>query len=232
MRVFGDPRHVDIVVPQVVQGLTTKRLLVMSFEEGYDLNNKVSVVNTCGSDLERTISMISRAFSHQIFVDGIFHSDPHPGNLLVSASKHPDVEGAFWHRPVLLDFGLTRKIDEKVRKAWAKIIVGCAHTKFDLIKQGFHEVDFIPLPDSTDSVDKQMVYAAKSIFPMHLTRARRTKKDRMNTIQILARHGLMGKDVCFVLRVLGILYDLYEHFEFETSVMRRTIFTISEFAEM
>jgi predicted unusual protein kinase regulating ubiquinone biosynthesis (AarF/ABC1/UbiB family) len=58
------------------------------------------------------LETIARAYAKQVFVDGLFHADPHPGNLLVM----DDAEVATSPRVLFIDFGLSRRLDPALRR--------------------------------------------------------------------------------------------------------------------
>nr|GFD40594.1 hypothetical protein [Tanacetum cinerariifolium] len=67
--------------------------------DGVRLNDS-HALEELGVDKQKLVEEITRAYAHQIYVDGFFNGDPHPGNFLVS--REPP------HHPILLDFGLTK----------------------------------------------------------------------------------------------------------------------------
>lgn len=72
-----------IVVPQPVEGYTTGRVLTMDYITG----TKVTAISPVVSiELEREVlaDTLVRAYLKQIVIDGVFHADPHPGNVLVT----------------------------------------------------------------------------------------------------------------------------------------------------
>jgi len=74
-------------------------------------------VQVLGVDAQRLLQDLSAAFARQFFVDGFFHADPHPGNILVERNTH---------RPFLLDFGLTREVPQTTRLNLARLIAAAA----------------------------------------------------------------------------------------------------------
>jgi predicted unusual protein kinase regulating ubiquinone biosynthesis (AarF/ABC1/UbiB family) len=60
------------------------------------------------------LETIARAYAKQVFVDGLFHADPHPGNLFVlpDASDGP--------RVLFVDFGLSQQLEPELRDAMRK----------------------------------------------------------------------------------------------------------------
>ena len=73
----------NIRVPAVVEPLTTPRMLVADFVEG----RRVETVPSSSRKLALA-SELWRAYLKQILVDGVFHCDPHPGNLLLDGEEH------------------------------------------------------------------------------------------------------------------------------------------------
>lgn len=104
---------IDVHFADVIPDMVTQKVLVMSYIDGFKIDNK-ECLDQYGIDRSDILQHITRAYAHQIFVDGFFSGDPHPGNILVeSASK----------TPVLLDFGLTKKLTPEIRFQFAKLLV-------------------------------------------------------------------------------------------------------------
>ncbi|MBA3455738.1 MAG: AarF/ABC1/UbiB kinase family protein, partial [Deltaproteobacteria bacterium] len=89
----------DVAFPHVVRELSTSRVLVTHFEAGCKITDK-KAVKQLGLDRGQLARQVVEIYCQQIFTDGVYHADPHPGNLLVRAND----EGA---PPtiVFLDFG-------------------------------------------------------------------------------------------------------------------------------
>ena len=60
---------------------------------------------------------IIRCYGQQIFIDGVFHSDPHPGNILVLPKQ----------KIGLVDFGECKQLSNAVRLTFARLTVALAH---------------------------------------------------------------------------------------------------------
>ncbi|XP_031286131.1 uncharacterized protein LOC116144844 [Pistacia vera] len=106
---------VDVLVPEVIQ--STEAVLILEYMDGIRLNDSESL-EAFGVDKQKIVEEITRAYAHQIYVDGFFNADPHPGNFLVSKEAP--------HRQILLDFGLTKKLSDSVKQALAKFLLACA----------------------------------------------------------------------------------------------------------
>jgi predicted unusual protein kinase regulating ubiquinone biosynthesis (AarF/ABC1/UbiB family) len=98
----------DVGVPRVHWELTTRRVLVMDFVEGMKITD-VKALKKAGIDPEEVARILVEAYCEQVFVHGLFHADPHPGNLIVQ--RRP--EGG--PRLVFVDFGLAKDLPAHFR---------------------------------------------------------------------------------------------------------------------
>jgi predicted unusual protein kinase regulating ubiquinone biosynthesis (AarF/ABC1/UbiB family) len=101
-----------LAVPEVVDSHSTRRLLTMAYRPAVSLGDAAGLARL-GAAPADLAAIVTRGYARQIFVDGLFHADPHPGNLLVldedEAIERPRV---LW-----VDFGLSRRLDPELRRA-------------------------------------------------------------------------------------------------------------------
>ncbi len=112
--------HDRIVVPEPFPDLTTSRVLTMEFVPG----RKVTDVGPLGQmDLDGT-ALADELFSvyiRQVLVEGVFHADPHPGNVLVTDDG----------RLVLLDIGMVARITPAHQEKLLKLLLALADARPD-----------------------------------------------------------------------------------------------------
>jgi ubiquinone biosynthesis protein len=108
----------DVAFPRVVEELSTGRVLVTHFEAGCKITDRAGV-KQLGLDRGLLARQVVEIYCQQIFTDGVYHADPHPGNLLV----RPSPEGG---PPtiVFLDFGAVAEIPGNVRAGIVELIQG------------------------------------------------------------------------------------------------------------
>ena len=90
-----------VSVPQAYPQLSSSRVLTMEFMAGVKINN-VAAIDAAGLDRLAIGRNILRALIKQLLIDGFFHADPHPGNVLVNLET-----GAVG----FLDMGMMGEID-------------------------------------------------------------------------------------------------------------------------
>jgi ubiquinone biosynthesis protein len=109
--------HPEVVFPEVVEALSTERILTMSFIEG----TKVLSTPATRSDPKRVARLGLYTLMKMIFEDGFVHADLHPGNIFIT----PDDKLA------LLDLGLVGELDEPHRKAFSRFFAAWAQRDGD-----------------------------------------------------------------------------------------------------
>ncbi|XP_068821417.1 aarF domain-containing protein kinase 1 isoform X5 [Capricornis sumatraensis] len=94
-------------VPRIYWELSTRRVLLMEFVDGGQVNDR-NYMERNKIDVNEISRHLGRLYSEMIFVNGFVHCDPHPGNVLVR--KRPDTGKV---EIVLLDHGLYQ--DSEIR---------------------------------------------------------------------------------------------------------------------
>ena len=113
-----------IIVPAPHPDLTTSRVLTMEYVEG----RKVTGLGPLGRlelDGAPLADALFESYLKQVLVDGVFHADPHPGNVLLT----PD------SRLVLLDVGMVARLSPAVRDKLVKLLLALADARPDEVSR-------------------------------------------------------------------------------------------------
>lgn len=127
-------KDVDVIMPQVIPGLITERVLVMDYCQGFAVRD-TDKLDEYNVDRELLMKRICEAWAVQMHVGGVFNADPHMGNILVSTAVPGDASV-----PVLLDFGLTKRLDPKMKVAFARLMHSSYENDMDSLLQSFDEM--------------------------------------------------------------------------------------------
>ncbi len=100
-----------IVVPAVVASHSTRRVLTMEYRPAVRIDDREALTRL-GVAPREVLAILARGYAKQIFVDGLFHADPHPGNLFVL----DEPEAAARPRVLFVDFGLSRRLAPELRR--------------------------------------------------------------------------------------------------------------------
>jgi ubiquinone biosynthesis protein len=102
----------EVHVPHIYQKYSASRVLTMESVEGVKLTDTMALEET-GIDRTRLGEIFMRAMLKQVLLDGFFHGDPHPGNVLVDPERS---------QLIFLDMGMMGGLDGEQRLAIADVI--------------------------------------------------------------------------------------------------------------
>jgi len=109
-----------IVVPLPIDDYTSTRVLTMDYVPGVKIT-QVSPLQWIDVDGEALGNDLFRAYLQQILVDGFFHADPHPGNVLLT----PD------HHLALIDLGMVGRLSSTVQEQLFRLMLAIADGRGD-----------------------------------------------------------------------------------------------------
>ena len=107
----------DIVVAEIYWELTTPKLMVMEWLDGAPILSATIGNDNNGNSAEverkRITTLLFAAFSQQLYVDGFFHADPHPGNIFYLKDG----------RVALLDCGMVGRLDPRTQQILIEMLL-------------------------------------------------------------------------------------------------------------
>jgi ubiquinone biosynthesis protein len=118
-----------IRIPKIYWTFSGSRMLVMEHMYGVRIDD-VEGMKKMGVDAREVARNGMHAYLKQIFQDGFFHGDPHPGNLLVT--EDGDI--------VLLDFGLVGVLRPEKRDLLLRMLTGVLNSDVDELVRVFNEL--------------------------------------------------------------------------------------------
>jgi predicted unusual protein kinase regulating ubiquinone biosynthesis (AarF/ABC1/UbiB family) len=205
---FGDLfRNSEVVIiPRVYREVTTTRVLVMQYWEGFRVTEVDEIVRH-NIDVQKMIQNLIEFYGDQLLVHGFFHADPHPGNILI----RPDA------KIVLLDYGMVLEITSEFREDLVRVAVAGVRRDVDELIRLFYKLDVLE-PDVSPSMVRE---AAQAIMSIHYDRQLTQRQIQEITNQILNtfyRFPLrLPSSLVYILRTgvliegIGLAYD--PHFD-------------------
>ncbi len=157
-------RHHEVVIPEPIESLCTRRVLVMEELLGQPLADviaardalpparddatddaTVTTITLASADRERLAKTIASVYLGMLFDEGLFHADPHPGNLILLADG----------RLGILDFGMVGRIDESLRETIEDMLMAVAAGDQNRLTRLIRRVGDAPatLDESSLSID-------------------------------------------------------------------------------
>ncbi|MEE8532324.1 MAG: 2-polyprenylphenol 6-hydroxylase, partial [Alphaproteobacteria bacterium] len=130
-------------VPEVDWRRTARRVLTLARIEGTPIDEREALL-AAGHDLDAIIEKAARSMFNQMFRDGFFHADLHPGNLFVDAAG--DI--------IAVDFGIMGRLDEETRRYLAEMLLGFLTGDYARVAEVHFEAGYVP-PDKSHAAFTQ-----------------------------------------------------------------------------
>ena len=109
----------EIVIPRPVMAYTSSRLLTMEFIAGTKVT-KLSPLARLEIDGDRLADALFRAYLKQMLHDGLFHADPHPGNVFLVGNKI-----------ALIDLGMVARVRPALQDRLLQLLLCVAENRPD-----------------------------------------------------------------------------------------------------
>ena len=122
----------DVIIPRIYNQQTSSAILTMEKVGGIKLNQREYLM-AAGHDCNHIAKLLIDIMFEQIFIHGIFHADPHPGNLAVSEDG----------RLVFMDFGIVGKMQGKRRRQFTRLLLGMVNNNTNLLLSSLTEIGFV-----------------------------------------------------------------------------------------
>jgi ubiquinone biosynthesis protein len=126
-------------VPQIYWKYTTQKVFVLEWIDGIKIDDKAAIVKA-GHSPDVILANSSRALFKQVFDDGFFHADIHPGNVFVNARGEI----------VPIDFGIMGRIDANSRMFVAQIMSGFLRRDYDKVADAHFDAGYVPAHKSRE----------------------------------------------------------------------------------
>ena len=127
-------------VPRVDWQLTGKRVLTIERVDGMRIDDREALL-AAGRDVRAVLVNAASSFFNQVFRDGFFHADMHPGNLFVA----PD------NAIVAVDFGIMGRLDRRTRYFLADMLLGFLSGDYRRVAEVHFEAGYVPPHQSLDA---------------------------------------------------------------------------------
>ncbi|MFH0869677.1 MAG: AarF/ABC1/UbiB kinase family protein [archaeon] len=149
-----------ICIPAVHDELTTPRVLVMDFVEGVELRRVLLEPGRYkGLDKRSLAETLVHSFMKQIFIDGLFHADPHPGNIVINRS----VVG-------FIDFGIVGRIDDAMKEKLGRFLIGVIDKDVDSMVQAMISLDVVGSDVDANKLKHELVDELGEYYDVGLDR--------------------------------------------------------------
>lgn len=127
-------------VPAIDWDRTSQRVLTLERVRGIKVD-EVESIRAAGFDPDEVLAKASAAFFNQVFRDGFFHADLHPGNLFVDAAGNV----------VAVDFGIMGRLDRATRTYLADMLLGFLNGDYRRVATVHFQAGYVPAHQSLET---------------------------------------------------------------------------------
>ena len=133
----------EIKIPKVYLSFCSRKVLVMEKVEGVPI---LDIRRDPKYDKKLINKILTEAVLKQIFVDGYFHAEPHPGNILVVGKD----------KIAFLDFGIVGTPDEELKQNITSLFIGMVEGNLDMMAESLVKMDVVDADASLAALKKDM----------------------------------------------------------------------------
>jgi ubiquinone biosynthesis protein len=133
---IGDP---TFQVPMVDWRRTGRRVLTLERMNGIRIDDHAHLL-AAGHDIDRVLAHAAAAFFNQVFRDGFFHADLHPGNLFVGDDATVQA----------VDFGIMGRLDLETRRFLGEMLLGFLQGDYRRVADVHFRAGYVPADQSLE----------------------------------------------------------------------------------
>ncbi|TFD97645.1 AarF/ABC1/UbiB kinase family protein [Jeotgalibacillus sp. R-1-5s-1] len=141
-----------VIVPRYIEEYTTRRVLVMDWIEGSKITDQ-SFLDKHGLNREELAENLLLLFIEQLLNEGMFHADPHGGNILIKE------DGTI----VLIDFGMVGVIRKKDAEAVQRAVEGVIFERYSEVVEALEQMKFL-LPKADKDILEDVVERVVQVY--------------------------------------------------------------------
>ncbi len=211
----------NIRIPEVIEAYTRQRALVLEYVDGRRVDQLGDWIATGRVQADDVLRSVMELYVQMMMVDGLFHADPHPGNVFV------DTEG----RLTLLDFGMVVEVPVETRRTLVRTVFAAIRGDIESTVDGFYALGLIePGADRATIVTlaSQLIALAneRTTATERLERLSRLADDVMATLYdfpvLLPGNMVYFARTAALIEGLGVRYDArFNAIRFATPIVLR-----------
>ncbi|MBI3158250.1 MAG: AarF/ABC1/UbiB kinase family protein [Chloroflexi bacterium] len=202
----------EIRVPRVLWSHTTQRVLTLEDVFAIKIND-YAAIDAAGIDRAAVAGRVFDIYMQQIFEDGFFHADPHPGNLFIQPLPPTESDPHPWTL-TLVDFGMVGHVQPGAREGLREIAIGIARRDHDRLVKGYQTLNVL-LPGADLELLKKAEDKVFNVFwGKSMDELRQIGFEEMHTLAVEFRELLFDmpfqvpKDLIFLFKTVATLSGL------------------------
>ncbi|MFZ8757600.1 ABC1 kinase family protein [Microbacterium sp. HMH0099] len=144
-----------VAVPEVVWERTTRRVLTLQDVTAIKISD-IDALRAAGIDPSEVAARFAAVMFDQLFEDGFFHADPHPGNVFVTPlPAAPDATSPAWTF-TFIDFGMMGEVPPTLRRGLRRVLIAAASRDGKGLVDGIRDIGVLLPTADTIQLERAM----------------------------------------------------------------------------
>ena len=183
---------VPVALPALYDQVSSEHVLVIEWLDGVSLRQAGPLIDERGLDRAELTRALLLSMVYQLTEGGVFHADPHPGNIMLLADD----------RLALLDFGSVGRLDAQLRSGLQNLLLAIGRGDPSALRDAL--LDLVSYPDELD--EQQLERALGQFMAIHLAGGAPSAEMFTDLFRLGARFELtIPAEVGTVLRALATM---------------------------
>ncbi len=199
-------------VPRVVRSLSTLRVLTL--EDVFAIKiTEYDAITAAGIDRGEVARKLLDVYLEQIFEDGFFHADPHPGNLFITplpAAKNSKRKTVRWQL-TFVDFGMVGRVPDNLRKGLRETVVAIGTRDAVRLIKSYKELGFLLPGADTQALEQASAAVFDRFWGMSMSELKNVRPNDVRDIGHRVRDVMVEmpfqvpNDLLMLVRTVAIL---------------------------
>lgn len=200
-------------IPAVRREFTTRRVLTLEDVERIKITD-FAALEAAGISRAQVAQRLFDVYLRQVFEEGFFHADPHPGNLFVCPTDQPSDEEGRPFELIFVDFGMVGRVPTLMGEQLREILLSLALRDARRMVQAYQKLDFFLPGADLRRVEEAIGLLLDRFWGMSMEELAQVDYVEMHSLALQFRDLLfelpfqVPKDFIFLGRAAGILSGL------------------------
>lgn len=209
----------DVIIPNYIKELSVEEILVTEFVDGYKVDN-IDGLKSSGLSLKDVSRRLLEVYSFMIFNKGFFHSDPHPGNIIINKDNKIGI----------IDFGSSSFLNRDTIIDFRKLLKAFISKDYSFIVQHLEYMGFIRADSDKEKLENIFFYIVNKLDIFNIKDYQNMTLDQIYRIYNLKNVGVQLKEFLkyiqlpqnyvFFIRTIGLLIGVVSKLDRDVNVIQ------------
>ena len=199
-----------VKVPRVVWTHTARRTLTLEDVLAIKITD-YEAISAAGIDRAEVATRLLDTYLRQIFEDGFFHADPHPGNLFVAPLSQITIDKPVPWQLTFVDFGMVGRVPPHTREGLRELLIGVGTQDAARVIKAYQMLGVLLPGADLDLLEKMEAKAFEQFWGMNMSELTHIDTQQIHQFASEYRELIYSmpfqvpQDFIFLARCVGIL---------------------------